>query len=414
MGSQEKIQAARLPIEMMGSDAFKLSTNEDLEELEEGEIRSGGLRNPPVVSAKNHSTISSLDLSSGGVGKDDEDEAQECTQGRVHTHDTPSRVKPEEEEQPTIVLTNRLAEGSHGEKAQIFTACSHGTEMSLDSQSTTPLAGMYNDNRSASNTPVQANSSTLGGSADPPGSSSATSSPTKNHRAEWIKQDPDESLWATFTSSRHPHLLPISAPSSARPFLPLKRKASEEDDTPRPSKIMQSRLAFGVRTQIDSLKHLRTLVRQHDERYYWDTTYEDWMPLMANIRNKLHEMMFCTFINDHTIEQSKVLCSQDGLQRLYNCGRGPGAFGDYAWDVQDFAYGLALRWKNGDYDSDLLRGIRVRRGKRANRSHTTRTVDPDYAFKVNPKYSGGGDLLVGDWWPYQVCCVRDGQSISQP
>lgn len=34
------------------------------------------------------------------------------------------------------------------------------------------------------------------------------------------------------------------------------------------------------------------------------------------------------------------------------------------------------------------------------------SIDP--AFKVSPKYYGNGDLMNGQWWPLEICALRDG------
>ncbi len=38
---------------------------------------------------------------------------------------------------------------------------------------------------------------------------------------------------------------------------------------------------------------------------------------------------------------------------------------------------------------------------------TTDSINPDYAA-VSAKYHGNGDLLNGQWWPTQLCALRDG------
>lgn len=54
-----------------------------------------------------------------------------------------------------------------------------------------------------------------------------------------------------------------------------------------------------------------------------------------------------------------------------------------------------------------MRGIIVRRSVNGNKiGPVTRTVDPHY--KRSSNVVGHNGLTVGDWWPYQICALRDG------
>lgn len=54
--------------------------------------------------------------------------------------------------------------------------------------------------------------------------------------------------------------------------------------------------------------------------------------------------------------------------------------------------------------SDLMRGIRITRGPKGGRTYA---LDPSYP-KVNAAVVGANGLKVGDWWPFQICALRDG------
>ncbi|KAL7270935.1 hypothetical protein RUND412_006339 [Rhizina undulata] len=83
-------------------------------------------------------------------------------------------------------------------------------------------------------------------------------------------------------------------------------------------------------------------------------------------------------------------------------------------DILLDAEALSTRWRNEDFDPHILRGItavmRVRaaegRGRQAKgRSYS---LEPDYPFKKNPYVVGHNGLVVGQWWPLQICLLRDG------
>lgn len=51
------------------------------------------------------------------------------------------------------------------------------------------------------------------------------------------------------------------------------------------------------------------------------------------------------------------------------------------------------------------RGILNDKGAGGNQS---RKVDDDYQHKQGSNYFGAGDLVPGQWWPLQLCALRDG------
>ncbi|KAA8912971.1 PUA-like domain-containing protein [Sphaerosporella brunnea] len=79
-------------------------------------------------------------------------------------------------------------------------------------------------------------------------------------------------------------------------------------------------------------------------------------------------------------------------------------------DVLSDAEYLLRRWQAGDFNPDLLRGIdkTLRYDAVNKRKHTAQSLDKSYPFKRSASVAGHNGLVVGQWWPLQICAVRDG------
>ncbi|KAG0642570.1 PUA-like domain-containing protein [Tuber brumale] len=85
---------------------------------------------------------------------------------------------------------------------------------------------------------------------------------------------------------------------------------------------------------------------------------------------------------------------------------------DVALDAQI----ILKRWRNGDYDPHLLRGIDLNqtithvKGRGAKNVKRTRhyKLEEDYNWKRDDNVEGNHELFVGEWWPLQICALRDG------
>ncbi|WEW58303.1 hypothetical protein PRK78_003771 [Emydomyces testavorans] len=73
------------------------------------------------------------------------------------------------------------------------------------------------------------------------------------------------------------------------------------------------------------------------------------------------------------------------------------------WDIKLDVDMLRIRWENGDIRTDLDRGLIIKTGKARSRS-----LDPSYKFRLPYNYIGEGELRNGQWFPWQICAIRDG------
>lgn len=80
---------------------------------------------------------------------------------------------------------------------------------------------------------------------------------------------------------------------------------------------------------------------------------------------------------------------------------------NYPWDLRADAYQLYLRWYDQDFVPDLLRGIITRHGK----NRASDSIDPEWrknqSLGTSANFHGQGNLVLGQWWPTQLCAVRD-------
>lgn len=127
--------------------------------------------------------------------------------------------------------------------------------------------------------------------------------------------------------------------------------------------------------------------------------------LFAKIRQRLHQMEFYPFLSGVIMKKSKVLEEDVGLPQIFDDAKGV----HYPWDVKDDANMLWSRWMRGSLDPHLLRGIdSVRKVRAAGKSAISHKLKPDYPDRVSCNAPGGNGLQNGQWWPMQICAMRDG------
>ncbi|KAF2259540.1 hypothetical protein CC78DRAFT_475257 [Lojkania enalia] len=81
---------------------------------------------------------------------------------------------------------------------------------------------------------------------------------------------------------------------------------------------------------------------------------------------------------------------------------------EFPWDLKADARQLYHRWYNEIFSVDLLRGIVLARAKNKADKRNADRIDPEWPHRVSAKYYGHGDLVMGQWWPTQLCTMRDG------
>jgi hypothetical protein len=122
--------------------------------------------------------------------------------------------------------------------------------------------------------------------------------------------------------------------------------------------------------------------------------------LFEELRNHIHKAEIKLDVTPYILKKARILTSENGLPRIFK------EEASFPPDLKADAYQLYKRWYEGNFTQDILRGINLVKGKDRNNDR----LDPDYTKKypVDPKVYGSNGLVLGQWWPTQLCTVRDG------
>lgn len=123
------------------------------------------------------------------------------------------------------------------------------------------------------------------------------------------------------------------------------------------------------------------------------------------IRLQLHKMEFYDFLSGVIVKKSKVLDDGVGLPQIFDDAGDVG----FPWDIKEDAQMLYSRSMRGILDPHLLRGIEtVRRQIATGKATMSRALQKDYCERASCNVVGANNLHNGQWWPLQLCAIRDG------
>lgn len=123
--------------------------------------------------------------------------------------------------------------------------------------------------------------------------------------------------------------------------------------------------------------------------------------LFDKIRNELHFLEFLD-VSAYSVRKAQLLDNNKGLPQLFDSTCSSGI--KYPWDIQSDGEELYNKFYQRMFTTDLLRGIKA---------HPRGNIVKDSGWsivseKIPWKYYGNGFLVNGQWWPRQICAVRDG------
>ena len=137
---------------------------------------------------------------------------------------------------------------------------------------------------------------------------------------------------------------------------------------------------------------------------------QDLQQHFAKIQKYLHQLEFYDFLSDdrnakNLVEQSGLL-QNDALPALADDSI-PGV--SVPTEIRLDCTALYRKWSSGNFDPHLLRGITTKQGtNKEGRKFRHHVLDKSHDFTVSCSYFGPGQLVIGQWWPLQICAVRDG------
>jgi hypothetical protein len=158
-----------------------------------------------------------------------------------------------------------------------------------------------------------------------------------------------------------------------------------------------------VNQTIKALEALKDCLRRCEE----ESNPRQLVRYLDELRDHIHKAEFLP-VNEHILVKVHML--DNGLTRII----APKGKDVFPWDIKADALQLYERWLVKNFEPDLLRGIveskkkdKDKEGKR-NADRIDETWRKKYSPNPSPKYHGDGGLVVGYWWPTQLCTVRDG------
>ncbi|KAK2801242.1 hypothetical protein FQN50_007802 [Emmonsiellopsis sp. PD_5] len=119
--------------------------------------------------------------------------------------------------------------------------------------------------------------------------------------------------------------------------------------------------------------------------------------LCKQMRDCVHKLQFFPMDTALPSLPQRFLNDATGLPAIANSPQVP-------WDIKLDCEALLVRWRQGDFDTDLLRGMKHQR----NAKTFHRTLELGYKFKKSSHVIGENDLRNGQWFPYQMAALRDG------
>ena len=125
------------------------------------------------------------------------------------------------------------------------------------------------------------------------------------------------------------------------------------------------------------------------------------------INDGIHRAFFLD-LNATTIRKRRLLHNDTGLPRVF-CSTLSGGV-EYPWYLKEDAAELYIKWWSRDTNPGLFRGIRLGRQKnvRLGREGAVDKFFPNYTGRRHGDFHGNGPLRNGQWWPSQLCAMRDG------
>lgn len=133
--------------------------------------------------------------------------------------------------------------------------------------------------------------------------------------------------------------------------------------------------------------------------------YSEPAPLFQALREQLHNLEFLT-VDKFILRAARLLDNRTGLPKIFNPKYSEGVV--YPWDIRADAEQLHSRWVMQVFDTDLLRGIVQARQKGKQDKRNADSIDRNFPGRQFANFYGQGHLVNGQWWPTQLCTVRDG------
>lgn len=157
------------------------------------------------------------------------------------------------------------------------------------------------------------------------------------------------------------------------------------------------------RQELQTLRFIFTLLKNAQNA---GADSPEFAGIVSQIRTQVYRIGLYEFVSKVLIKKSKLL-EPGGLSAIFSKDESSSA--KFPWDVRADAQELYQKWTTGAIDPHLLRGIELKQGKsKKNTTVSSYNLEKDYVDKISCNYIGQGTLANGQWFPLQICAMRDG------
>lgn len=117
--------------------------------------------------------------------------------------------------------------------------------------------------------------------------------------------------------------------------------------------------------------------------------------ILDELRNEIHKAEITLEVDGNLLRKNFML-HPTGIVQIFTSDKV-----DFPWDIRADAFQLYNRWREEDFKVHLLRHIVTKRSLKRNAD----SIAADWSHSAD--YYGEGNLVLGQWWPTQLCTVRD-------
>lgn len=165
----------------------------------------------------------------------------------------------------------------------------------------------------------------------------------------------------------------------------------------RGRRLKESRRNSANRQVITALSSLKDSLRRAEI----ERNPTQFAKLCNELRDHVHKAEFL-HVDEYILKSTHML--DHGLGRIFNAQ----STVQFPWDLKADAQQLYQRWANKVFSVDLLRGITKAKATGKAGIRSADRIEASWKGRYSSKFYGQGDLVIGQWWPTQLCTVRDG------
>ncbi|RMY58845.1 hypothetical protein D0865_02388 [Hortaea werneckii] len=119
----------------------------------------------------------------------------------------------------------------------------------------------------------------------------------------------------------------------------------------------------------------------------------------------LHKAPFMQ-VTEQLLRDNRVLHKQDGLQQIFDPEYMAGV--PYPDWLQADARELYNKWRNKNFETNMFWGLEAGRAATRHAEGRATTIDWNAVNRVSCDHHGNESIVNGQWWPLQLCLLRDG------